>query len=54
MVPKEWVHPEAREDEVFFSNMGQAEFEKLGFASKRKGKIAYDGEGRPCSEGSQT
>ncbi len=41
-----WIHPETRNGETFFRNMPEAQFELLNFSSKRKGLVAYDGDGR--------
>ena len=38
-------HPETREGELFFLNTNTAGFENIRYNSKRKGIIAYDGEG---------
>lgn len=41
----EWIHPEILQGEVFVSNMDSARFSAFTWLSKRKGSLAYDGEG---------
>ena len=41
----DWIHPELRKEEVFFTNTNIKRFEKMEYISKRCGKNAYDGEG---------
>jgi hypothetical protein len=38
-------HPEIQQGEIFISNMNGEQFQALGWLSKRKGTVAYDGEG---------
>lgn len=40
------VHPEALEGEVWIGNMWGSDFPKVGWQTKRKGKIAYHVHGR--------
>ncbi len=38
-------HPERTEGEVFFSNASEKSFPLIPYISKRKGNLAYDGNG---------
>lgn len=38
-------HPECGKDEFFLTNTFGSNFEKIGWKTKRKGKIAYDHDG---------
>lgn len=40
------IHPETQEGEVFLTNMNDRQFDMCDCISKRKGGIAYDGEGQ--------
>jgi hypothetical protein len=40
-------HPEARDGEVLTGNMWRSDFAKVGWKTKRRGKIAYLTDGRP-------
>jgi hypothetical protein len=40
-----FTHPELHKGEVFFSNVNEKGFTLLPYQSKRKGVVAYDGEG---------
>ncbi len=42
---KIFIHPERLENEIFFTNCSLWQFENIKFNSKRKGDIAYDGNG---------
>lgn len=41
------VHPEALEGEVWIGNMWGSDFPKVGWKTKREGKVAYLTNGRP-------
>lgn len=43
-------HPEIRSDEVWITNADFRSFSKVGWSTKRKGKVALDSRGRPVSE----
>lgn len=56
--PKNEVHPEMREGEVFFTNVGEYDalrsyedddFNHIGWKSKRKGSVAFDIDGKPVN-----
>lgn len=40
-------HPEATETEVCIGNMWACDFPRVGWKSKRMGKVSYDRDGRP-------
>ncbi len=40
-----FIHPERREEEVFFTNATARQFKLMRWDSKRLGKVPYDGEG---------
>lgn len=42
---EDFIHPELRSNEIFFTNASEKQFEMMEWKSKRKGKIAYDGKG---------
>lgn len=42
-----FIHPELQSGEVFFSNMDARSFVNLAYRTKRRGLVAYDGEGNP-------
>jgi hypothetical protein len=39
-------HPEATADEVFIGNIWRSDFSKIGWKTKRLGRIAYASDGR--------
>lgn len=41
----EFIHPEKKEDEIFVTNATLKTFAQMGWRSKRKGLVAYDGVG---------
>ena len=41
-----FTHPEKQGDEVFFTNGTARQFRLMRWETKRKGAIAYDGEGK--------
>jgi hypothetical protein len=45
----DFVHPELGDGELFFTNSDLLEFEQMTWRTKRKGNIAYDGNGNPLS-----
>ncbi len=45
MSSESFVHPEALSHEMFFSNANSRQYINLSFETKRKGNIAYDGNG---------
>ena len=47
----DFVHPELLSGEVFFSNANSRVFRWMKWKSKRKGIVAYDGEGRITGKG---
>lgn len=40
-----FLHPETKQNEVFFTNCSPTGFEQMEFMTKRKGIHAYDGNG---------
>lgn len=46
----EFIHPEKKEDEVFFTNASGRQFKWMRWVTKRKGVLAYDGEGNPLNQ----
>ncbi len=45
MLLESFVHPEALSHEMFFSNANSRQYSNLSFKTKRKGNVAYDGNG---------
>ena len=45
----EFIHPEKQDGEIFFTNATRGQFKLMRWSSKRKGIIAYDGEGKQLS-----
>lgn len=41
------THPERRDDEVFITNADNWTWPKIGWQSKRQGKVAYSRDGKP-------
>lgn len=41
-----FIHPEVRNSEIFFSNSNKLKFKNLNCQTKRKGLFAYDGQGK--------
>jgi hypothetical protein len=42
---KQFIHPELKKDEVFFTNSNTAGYESIPIVSKRRGVNSYDTEG---------
>ena len=43
-------HPELREGEIYFGNDEPEGFERIGWKTKRLGKVAYDSNNQPYDE----
>lgn len=43
--PNQFNHPELQPGEVFFTNATARQFKMMRWKTKRKGSLAYDGEG---------
>lgn len=43
--PTDSVHPELGNREVFFTNASSEDYREMQFFTKRRGKVAYDGNG---------
>lgn len=41
----DFVHPELKDGEVFFTNSNLREFEKMKFKTKRLGRLTFTGKG---------
>ena len=46
---QEFIHPELKDGEVFFTNTNATQFKKMRWDTKRKGVVAYDGNGAKLS-----
>jgi hypothetical protein len=45
----QFIHPETKPSEIFFTNAHLADFSKMEFKTKRLGEQAYDGNGAKLS-----
>lgn len=41
----DFIHPELKDGEVFFTNSSLSDFQEMAFKTKRMGKAAFDGKG---------
>lgn len=41
----DFIHPELKDGEVFFTNSSLSDFQEMAFKTKRMGKVAFDGKG---------
>jgi len=49
MTIQTFTHPETKPGETFFTNANTPGYLEMEWISKRRGRIAYDGEGNPLT-----